>query len=265
MSDARDPYGKQFDLTGLVALVTGGGRGIGRGATLSLARQGADVAIVYSGHPAAAEETRDLLVKMGRRAIVVHADVSERAQVEAAVRETVARLGRIDILVNNAGIISTAPFTELTEPDWERVLDVNLKGQFLVAQCVAREMIRAGRGGRIVNVASIGSGGVGVGFSGISHYTASKGGVLGLTESMALELAPHGITVNAVCPGAIDTDMAPFSKMPPETAAAAVARVPLKRPGTPQEVGAMIAFLATKEAAYCTGGAFYVDGGWLAG
>src|SRR5581483_8623931 len=202
-----DPYGRLFDLTGRVALVTGGGRGIGRGAALALARQGADVALGYAAHPEAVEETRQTLEKMGRRSIVLQADVTDARAVDAMVEEAARRLGRLDIVVNNAGVAGSTPMVEMPDAEWDRVVDTNLKGEFLVARAAAREMIREGREGRIVNVASIASGGVGVGFPGATHYAASKGGIIGMTESMALEMAPHRITVNAVAPGVIDTDM----------------------------------------------------------
>ena len=261
----REHYGRLFDLTGRVAFVTGGGRGIGAGIAIALARQGADVAIGCVGHPAAAQEVLALVEKLGRRCTVVKGDVSDARSVDEMVKSVIGSLGRIDILVNNAGILSSEPFVDLKEETWDKVLAVNLKGQFLVAQAVARHMISRGEGGRIVNVASIGSGGVGVGFPGIAHYTASKGGVVAMTETMALELASHKITVNAVAPGVIATDMTTGMMADPAGRAALMARIPLGRAGTPNEVGAMVAFLASKESSYCTGGTFYVDGGWLAG
>ena len=260
----KDPYGRMFDLSGRVALVTGGGRGIGRGVVLALARQGADVAIGCVGRPDAAEETKALVEKLGRRCIVVQADVADPGAARRMVDDVVRAMGGLDVLVNNAGILSFEPFVDMKVETWDRVMDVNLKGQFLVAQAAAREMIRRGRGGRIVNVASIGSGGVGVGFPGIAHYTASKGGVVALTETMAVELAPHGILVNAVAPGFIETDMSAGTRGNEAALQATLARIPLRRPGRPEEVGAVVAFLASDEASYCTGGTLYVDGGWLA-
>lgn len=259
----RDHYGRLFDLTGRVAFVTGGARGIGAGVAVALARQGADVAIGCVGHTGAANEVRALIEKLGRRAVVVQGDVADARAVGQMVQRVVDEFGRIDILVNNAGVLSSEPFIEMKEATWDRVLDVNLKGQFLVAQAVARSMIARGGGGRIINVASIGSGGVGVGFPGIAHYTASKGGVVAMTETMALELAKDKITVNAVAPGLIATDMT--TSMLEMGGAALLARIPMARAGTPEEVGAVVAFLASDEASYCTGSTVYVDGGWLAG
>lgn len=254
-----------FSLSGKVALVTGGGRGIGRGIALALAKQGADVAIDYVSDPKEAQAVAAEVRSLGRRSIAIQADVSKRAEVERLVAEVVRGLGHLDVLANNAGILSYGPFVDMAEETFDRVLAVNLKGQFLVAQAAARQMIKQGKGGRILNVASIASGQVGVGFPGIAHYTASKGGVIALTESIALELAPHGITANAIAPGAIETDMAKASLATPEGKAAFLKRIPLGRIGQPADIGAMAAFLASDEAGYCTGATFYVDGGWLAG
>jgi 3-oxoacyl-[acyl-carrier protein] reductase len=199
----------------------------------------------------------------GRRAVLTQADVSDRRQVDAMVQDAVRALGRLDILVNNAGVATVEPFVDMREGTWDRTIGVNLKGQFLVGQAAAREMLREGHGGRIVNLSSIASGGVGIGAAGAAAYTASKGGVIGLTESMADELGPKGITVNAIAPGYITTDMTrPFL----ENAAARegiVRHIPVGRLGAPEDIAAMAVFLASDEAAYCNGGVFYVDGGYL--
>lgn len=253
-----------FDLRGKVALVTGGGRGIGRGVALALARQGADVAIDYVSDAKDAQAVVKEVQALGRKAVAVEADVAKRGEVEAMVAAVVKGLGRLDILVNNAGILTAEPFLAMREETFDRVVEVNLKGEFLVAQAVARHLVQQKSGGRIINIASIASGQVGVGFAGIAHYTASKGGVIALTESIALELAAHGITCNAIAPGAIETDMSKGSLATPQGRSGMLQRIPVGRIGQPADIGAMAAFLASDEASYCTGATFYVDGGWLA-
>jgi len=153
----------------------------------------------------------------------------------------------------------------MSEANWDRVIDINLKGQFLVAQAVARGMARRGKGGRILNLASIASGQVGIGYPNIAHYCASKGGVNAMTEVMALELGPHRISVNAIAPGIIGTDMTKDLTADARAQAALLARIPKGRIGRPEDVAALAVFLASDEADYCTGATFHVDGGWLAG
>ncbi len=254
-----------FDLGGKVALVTGGGRGIGRGIVLALAKAGADVAVNFIGDGVLAGEVAQEARGFGRRAITVHADVSDHFQVDLMVEAVVRQLGRIDILVNNAGILTFGPFLQLREEDWDRVLDVNLKGQFLVAQAVARRMVRQGTGGRIINIASIASGQVGIGYPNLAHYAASKGGVIAMTEVMALELGHDRINVNAIAPGLIESDMTKDLTADPEVMRIVLTRIPRGRIGRPEDVGGLAVYLASDEAEYCTGGTFYVDGGWLAG
>lgn len=253
-----------FNLDGKVALVTGGARGIGRGIVLSLAKQGADVAINFVSHPERAQEVANQVTQMSRRSFVAQADVSKKPQVEQMVQAVTTNLGRVDILVNNAGIVVSKPFLEMTEEEWDQILDVNLKGQFLVSQAVAKEMVKNG-GGKIINIASIASGGIGVGFSDIAHYCASKGGVIGLTEALAVELASKKINVNAIAPGLIETDMTRDIMNNPQAAQGMMMRIPWKRAGKPEDIGAAAAFLASQEADYLTGVTIYVDGGWLAG
>jgi NAD(P)-dependent dehydrogenase (short-subunit alcohol dehydrogenase family) len=255
---------QSFDLTGKAALVTGAGRGIGKAIALALARAGADVAVNYVEHPGQAEAVAKEVRGMGRNALAIRADVSDRVEAYAMVDEVVSGLGGIDILVNNAGILTFEPFLELREETWDRVLDVNLKGQFLVAQAAARQMALKKRG-RIINIASIASGQVGVGYPNIAHYCASKGGVIAMTEVMALELSPLGINVNAIAPGMIASDMTKDMLGDANAMQALLARVPKRRIGTPEDVASLAVFLASDEADYCTGATFYVDGGWLAG
>jgi 3-oxoacyl-[acyl-carrier protein] reductase len=249
-----------FDLTGKKALVTGGSRGIGRGIALALAKQGADVAVNYRSNAEEAENVVAEIKKMKRNAFAIQADVSDSKSVAAMFDAVKKRWGKLDILVNNAGMLSYAPFEELKEEDWDRVLAVNLKGQFLCGQQAARIMRK---GGRIVNIASIASGGVGIGFPSISHYTSSKAGVVGLTENMALELGPKGINVNAIAPGVIETDMTKDMLKDKKAMAGMLMRIPKRRVGQPEDIGAAAAFLASDEADYITGIVLYVDGGWL--
>jgi len=251
-----------FKLTGKKALVTGGSRGIGRGIVLALATQGAEVAINYHSHKEEAEEVAAEVKKMGREALIIQADVSQSSQVKDMFEEVKKRWGKLDILVNNAGILKFAPFEQITEDDWDKVLDVNLKGQFLCAQEAIKLM---GKGSRIINIASIASGGVGVGFASLAHYTASKGGIIALTENMAVDLGAKGINVNAVAPGVIESDMTKEMLADEKQAQGLMARIPRKRVGKPEDIGAAAAFLASDEADYITGTVLYVDGGWLAG
>ena len=253
-----------FDLTGKAALVTGAGRGIGRGIALALAQRGCDVVVNDLDH-GQAEQVAEEVQGLRRRSMAVDGDVSRSSGARHIVAEAQRALGRLDILVNNAGILTYEPFLELREETWDRTLAVNLKGQFLVAQAAARGMVASGRGGRIVNLASIASGQVGVGFPGTAHYTASKGGVIALTQTMAVELGRHRITVNAIAPGPVDSEMTRDLLDDPKAKDGLLQRIPVGRVGQPEDVGALAVFLASDEASFCSGATFYVDGGWLAG
>ncbi|MDP3763929.1 MAG: SDR family NAD(P)-dependent oxidoreductase [bacterium] len=250
-----------FDLTNKVALVTGARRGMGKSHAIALAKQGAKVAVTDVSQ----EECQivvDEIKSAGGEAVAFKMDVSNKADVDAIFNAVIKQFGRLDILVNNAGIYAPKAALELTEEDWDKTISINLKGEFLCAQRAAKEMAK-NNWGRIINIASIASGGVGVGISGGAHYTASKGGVIGMTETLADEWAPMGITVNAIGPGAIDTPMVATSQIPEEAMKAMLAGVPLKRIGKPEEVSAAVVFLASEEASYVTGATLYVDGGWL--
>jgi NAD(P)-dependent dehydrogenase (short-subunit alcohol dehydrogenase family) len=244
-------------LEGKVALVTGGSRSIGRAIALGYAREGADVAVNFERDAAAADEVVSEIGRLGRKALAVQADVAAATQVQSMVQTVVAALGRLDILVNNAGTLSRAPFLELSEAAWDRVLDVDLKGVFLVSQAVARHMVGQG-GGAIINISSIAAH---LPSAGQAHYSAAKAGVAILTRAMALELAAHGIRVNAIEPGMVITDMnrARFSE--PATREAVLARMPLGRFGTPEEMVGAAVYLASDEAAFATGGVIRLDGG----
>lgn len=253
-----------FALKGKKALVTGGSRGIGRGIALALAKQGADVAVNYRSKKEEAEKVVSEIKKLGCESFSVQADVSDSKQVAAMFAEIGKRWGKLDILVNNAGVVKYADFESLAEEDWDEVLKVNLKGQFLCAK-EATKLMKPQKWGRVVNIASIASGGVGIGFTRVSHYVASKGGVVALTENMALELAKYGINVTAVAPGVIETDMTSQMLSDQQTKKGLLSRIPKGRVGKPEDIGAAVAFLASEEADYITGSVVYVDGGWLTG
>jgi 3-oxoacyl-[acyl-carrier protein] reductase len=250
-----------FSLEGKKALVTGGSRGIGRGIALALALQGADVIINYRSNQEEANKVVEEIKKMGRQSVAVAADVSSSQSVAKMFEYVKSQWGKLDILVNNAGIIAYADFETMAEEDWDKIMAVNLKGQFLCSREAVKLM---GPGSRIINTASIASGGMGVGFSRLAHYTASKGGVVALTENMALDLAKKGINVNAVAPGVIETDMTKEMLGDEKAKAGLMTRIPKGRVGKPEDIGAAVAFLASNEADYITGTVLYVDGGWLA-
>ncbi len=244
-----------------VALVTGGARGIGREIALLLAKQGADVAVNYNSKVEEAEKVVAEIKALGRDSFSIQANVADSASVAKMFETIKARWGKLDILCNNAGIAHMAPFEQMTEAQWDETLDINLKGQFLCAREAVKLM---GQGSKIINTASIASGGVGVGFGRLANYVASKGGSVALTEDLAVELAPKGINVNAVAPGMIETDMIQPFIADPNAKKAILANIPKGRFGTPDDIGATVAFLASNEADYITGAVFYVDGGWLA-
>ena len=242
------------------AIVTGARRGIGRAIALAMSKERANVVVSDISQ----EDCQKVVAEidgLGRRGLALKCDVTSRAEVEEMVRRTVAEFGKVDILVNNAGIITFKPFLELTDEDWDNTLNVNLKGQFLCARAVAKEMVK-NKWGRIINIASVSSGGCGIAFPLVAHYTASKGGVMALTEALALELTPQGINVNAICPGAIDTDMAKGIKEGGQLEQV-LARIPKGRLGQPEDIANLTVFLASEESDYISGAAIVIDGGWL--
>lgn len=245
-------------LSGKVAMVTGGSRGIGRAVSIALADAGADVAIIYAGNRDAAEETADRIRQAGRQAVVIQGDVSDSGQVNSAVKQVLETLGRIDILVNNAGITRDNLMLRMKEEDWDRVVDTNLKGAFLCTKAVTRPMLKQRSGGRIINISSV----VGIsGNPGQANYVAAKAGVLGLTKSAAKELASRKITVNAVAPGFIETDMT--AKLGEEVRGELMNQIPLARLGKPEDVAEAVRFLASDAAGYITGQTLHVDGGMV--
>lgn len=237
------------------ALVTGGGRGIGRAICLALAKAGFDLCINYAAGSSAAEQTAEECRGLGVQAVVLQADVTNPAECQNLVEKAAETLGRLDVLVNNAGVNADKLILRMQEADFDKVIDTNLKGAFFCCKAACKLMMRQ-RYGRIINISSV----VGLhGNAGQSNYAASKAGLIGLTKSLAKEFAARGVTVNAVAPGFIETDMT--AAMPEAAKAAALASVPAGRIGHADEVAAAVAFLASSQAAYITGQVLCVDGG----
>lgn len=244
-------------LDGKVALVTGASRGIGRAIALRLAEEGAKVAINYAGNTARAEEVRKEIESRGGEAFLVQADISDSKAVETMVSQVAERFGQIDILVNNAGITRDGLLMRMKEEDFDAVIDTNLRGVFYCTKAVSKLMMKK-RSGRIVNMASV----VGLtGNAGQTNYAAAKAGVVGFSKSAARELASRGITVNAVAPGFIDTDMT--ATMTDKAKETTLANIPLKRMGRPEDVANAVLFLVSDQAAYITGQVVNVDGGMV--
>ena len=242
-------------LAGKVAIVTGGSRGIGAATAAWLAEHGA--AVVVSGRDAdRLQSTVKQLEERGGSALAVVADAAKREDVDALVERTRERFGRVDVLVNNAGITRDGLLVRMKDEDWDRVMDVNLRGAFLMARAVTKAFVRQKSGGRIINIASTAGA---MGNAGQVNYSAAKAGLIGFTKASARELAHWSILVNAVAPGLIETDMA--AAIPAEAREALLAQVPLKRMGTAREVAEMVGFLAGDGAAYITGQVFHVNGG----
>ncbi len=238
-----------------VALVTGASRGIGRACATGLAQDGFDIAIVYAGNEAAALETKGACEELGATARIYRCDVSNADEVAATVKAVLSDFGSVWALVNNAGITKDGLLMRMCDEDFEAVLDVNLKGAFYMTRTLARTFMRQ-RGGRIVNLSSV----VGLmGNAGQVNYAASKAGVIGLTKSVARELAGRGVTVNAVAPGFVETDMT--AALAPEVRASYEGQIPLKRLATANEVAAVVRFFVSDAAAYVTGDVIRVDGG----
>ncbi len=244
-----------WDLTGKTALVTGASRGIGRAIAVALAEAGADVAVNYAGSEAAAADTVRAIEALGRKSVAVRANVGKSAEFDAMVATVLETFGKLDILVNNAGITRDNLIMRMKEEEFDEVIETNLKGAFNGIKAVTRSMMKQ-RSGRIINISSV----VGtLGNPGQANYVASKAGVIGLTKSAARELASRGITVNAVAPGFIGTDMT--DKLPAEMREKLEKDIPLGRIGRPEEIASAVLYLASDAASYMTGQTLHVDGG----
>jgi len=246
-----------MNLVGKKALVTGASRGIGRAIALELAKQGADVAVNYAGSEAKALEVVDEIKSLGREAFAVQCDVSNSESVTNMVKETIEQFGRLDILVNNAGITKDNLLMRMKEEEWDNVININLKGVFLCTKAVTRQMMKQ-RSGRIINISSI----VGVsGNAGQANYVAAKAGVIGLTKTSAKELASRGITVNAIAPGFITTEMT--DKLSEDIQNEMLKLIPLAQFGEAGDIANTVVFLASDNSRYITGQTIHVDGGMV--
>lgn len=247
-------------LKGKIALVTGGSRGIGRAIAEGFAREGAAVAINYVRHEEAARQTVQAIESRGGRALAVQADVRSVTSVQAMVHQVVEAFGRLDILVNNAGVLSRAPFLELSVAEFQRIIETNVNGAFHVAQAAARVMAAQGEGGGgvILNISSICARRA---YPNLAHYNASKAAVSMLTRCLALELAPHGIRVNEICPGLVETDLNRKDLQDPRFRRARVEAIPLGRVGRPQDLVEAAVYLCSDDASWVTGSSLAIDGG----
>lgn len=246
-----------MNLTGKVALVTGASRGIGQATAIDLAKAGADVVVNFIGNEAVAQETVEKIEALGRKAIKIKADVGNAEDVQAMIDEAVAAFGHIDILVNNAGITRDGLLIRMKDSDWDDVLNINLKGVYLVTKAVAKLMVKQ-RAGRIINMTSVS--GV-TGNVGQANYAAAKAGVIGFTKTCAKELAARGITVNAIAPGFIETAMTDV--LPEKIKEGIAGTIPFGRMGQPEEIANVVTFLASDFASYITGQVLNVDGGMV--
>ena len=248
-------------LKGKVAAVTGGDQGIGRAIAERLACEGADVAICYRKNKAGADEVTAGITETAKtRAVAFQADVGKVSDGQRFIEQAVAGLGKVDILVNNAGLEKSADFWDVTEADFDAVLDVNLKGMFFVTQAVVRHLRQTGRPGKIINISSVHEE---LPFPHFASYCASKGGIKMLTRNLAIELAPSKITINSIAPGAIETPINTKLLHDPVKLEGLLGNIPLGRLGKPRDVAGLAGFLASDESDYITGSTFFVDGGLL--
>ncbi len=247
-------------LAGKVAVVTGSSSGIGQSIAIRFANEGANVVIDFRGHPEGADDTKAKIESTGGKAITVQADVSKLADTQNLIDQAWQQLGGCDIVVNNAGIEKEAPFWEVTEADYDAVLDVNLKGAFFLTQAFVRKLRDAKQPGRVINISSVHEDMV---FPNFASYCAAKGGMRMLMRDLAVELGPLGITVNNIAPGAINTPINKGLLADKPKLNALLANIPLGRLGEPEDVASLAAFLASDEASYVTGATYVVDGGLM--
>jgi glucose 1-dehydrogenase len=245
-------------LEGKVAGVTGGDQGIGRAIVERLAQEGADIALCYRANKAGADEVVAVVQKAGRKAAAIQCDVGKVSDGQRFIADAVAQLGRVDILVNNAGLERRADFWDVTEQDYDAVLNVNLKGAFFVTQAFVKNRMQAKAGGKIINVSSVHEE---LPFPHFTSYCASKGGIKMMTRNLSIELAPLGITINSIAPGAIETPINKNLLNDPAKLKSVLENIPLKRLGKPEDVASVAAFLASPDADYVTGTTYFVDGG----
>jgi len=252
MSDQR--------LAGKVAIVTGSSSGIGQGIAVRLAKDGADVVVNYNSDQAGGESTKDQIEALGRKAVVIGANVSKLDEIKTLIDAAWSNFGRADILVNNAGVEKGADFWEATEADYDLVLQVNLKGPYFTTQAFVKKLLEAKRPGRVINISSVHEE---IAFPHFASYCASKGGMMMLMRDLAVELGPYGITVNNIAPGAIATPINKSLLDDPSKLEPLLRNIPLGRMGSVDDVSAVAAFLASDEAGYVTGSTYVVDGGLM--
>ena len=245
-------------LLGRKVLVTGSSKGIGRGIAIRLAQEGADVVINYNSDPRGAEEALAEVQALGRRGAIVRANLGSVSDVQSLVAQSAEVLGGLDVLVNNAGIEKHAAFPDVTESDFDAVLDVNLKGVFFASQAFVRQCLAAGRPGKIINISSVHEE---LAFPNFAAYCASKGGVRMLTRTLAVELGPVGITINSIAPGAIETPINTKLLNDPVKLQSLVRQIPMGRLGKPNDVAGLAVFLASPDSDYVTGTTYLIDGG----
>jgi glucose 1-dehydrogenase len=245
-------------LDGKTAAVTGGDQGIGRAIVERLAQEGADIALCYRSNKAGADEVAGVVQGLGRRAAAIQCDVGKVADGQRFIAEAVSALGPLDILVNNAGLERSADFWDVTEQDYDTVLDVNLKGPFFVTQAFVKHCMQAKSGGKVINISSVHEE---LPFPHFTSYCASKGGIKMMTRNLSIELAPLGITINSIAPGAIETPINKKLLNDPVKLKGLLENIPLRRLGRPEDVASVAAFLASSDSDYVTGTTYFVDGG----
>jgi len=261
LRDAATREGREImKLENKVAIITGAATGIGQAIAITMAREGASVVVDYVGKPGTADDTVHQIESAGGKALAVEADVSQPDQVANLVGQAVSTFGKLDIFVNNAGIEYKHPITEFPLDQWNKIIAVNLTGPFLCTQAAAKQMIAQGGAGRIINISSIHQD---LPMPTNAPYCASKGGLRMLMRTVAVELAPHGITVNNIGPGAVYTPIDADIQANPEMEKALMAEIPLGRWGKPEEIANLAVFLASDDAGYITGSTYYIDGGML--